>query len=148
VSNVNLGDPNFDITRASVGERAGGYLIDVIPAVIAALALGWIPILGAILAGFVLGFYWLFRDVLGASLGKLLVRTRIVGPDGAPAGIGRRILRNLPIAFGPSLLIIPFLGYAIAPVISGLIILTEVIMVSSQNERLGDRLAGTTVVRR
>jgi len=132
---------------ASTGERAGGYLIDVIPAFVMAAAVGWIPILGAILAGFFLGFYWLFRDILGASLGKLLLGLRINGPDGQSASIGRRVLRNLPIAFGPSLLVIPILGYAIAPVVSALIILTEVIMVSTQRERLGDRLAGTVVVR-
>jgi uncharacterized RDD family membrane protein YckC len=134
--------------RASVGERAGSYLIDLIPAFLMGAALGWIPIIGAILLGFVLGAYWLFRDVLGASLGKLLLGLRIDGPGGDSAGIGRRVLRNLPIAFGPALLVIPVFGYVIAPTVAFLIILTEVIMLATQKERLGDRLAGTTVVRR
>jgi uncharacterized RDD family membrane protein YckC len=46
------------------------------------------------------------------------------------------------------MLIIPFAGYAIAPVVAGLIILTETVLLLAKKERLGDMLAGTTVVKK
>jgi uncharacterized RDD family membrane protein YckC len=132
---------------ASSGIRAAGYLIDLIPACILAL-FGMIPLLGPIIAGLLLLPYWLFRDITGGSLAKMLLGLAVVKKDGSPATIGARILRNLPLAVGPGLLIIPLLGYVLAPVVAFLLVCTEVVMLVTQGNRLGDRLAGTTVVRR
>jgi uncharacterized RDD family membrane protein YckC len=106
-----------------------------------------IPILGPIIAGFLLLPYWLFRDITGRSIGKMLLGLKVVNKDGSPASIGARILRNLPIAIGPGLLIIPLLGYVLAPIVALLLICTEIVMLLTQGNRLGDRLAGTTVTR-
>jgi uncharacterized RDD family membrane protein YckC len=131
-----------------VGLRVGAYLIDVIPAILAGLAVGWIPIVGAVMLGFILFAYWLLRDITGSSIGKLVLGLRVVKKDGSPSGIKERILRNLPIAAGPGLLIIPLAGYAIAPPMAGILILTESVLLLAKNERLGDMLAGTTVVKK
>ena len=131
-----------------VGLRTGAYLIDVIPAVIVSLAVGWIPIVGAIMVGFILLAYWLLRDITGSSLGKLVLGLTVVRKDGSPSGPKDRILRNLSIAIGPALLIIPLAGYAIAPPIAGILVLTEAVLLLSKKERLGDMLAGTTVVKK
>jgi uncharacterized RDD family membrane protein YckC len=128
-------------------QRLITYLIDLIPAITASVLVGWIPILGAILAGFILGSYWLFRDVTGGSLGKLALGLRVRNRDGSEANVGSRVLRNLTIAAGPGLLIIPLLGYALAPLMAALLIITESIMLLTQGERLGDKLAGTAVFR-
>ena len=131
-----------------VGLRAGGYLLDVIPAVIVGLAIGWIPIVGAVIAGFILLAYWLLRDVTGNSMGKLILGLQVVRKDGSPSTVRDRILRNLTIATGPALLIIPLAGYVIAPPVAGILILTETILLLAKKERLGDMLAGTTVVKK
>jgi len=136
------------LAAASKGERVGAYIIDVIPAALVGLIFGWIPIVGAMIAGFILGPYWLLRDLTGASIGKLLLGLRVVANDGQEAGTGKRVLRNLPLALGPSLLIIPLVGYVVAPIVAFLISLVEIILLLSQGERLGDKLAGTSVIHR
>lgn len=131
-----------------VGLRIAAYLLDVIPAMIVGLAVGWIPIIGAILAGLILLTYWLLRDITGSSIGKRIVGLRVVRMDGSPSGAKGRILRNLPIAIGPGLLVIPLAGYALAPPVAGILILTEFVLLATKKQRLGDMLAGTTVVRK
>ena len=136
------------VTKAATGERAGAYIIDVLPAFAVGLVFGWIPLVGAIIAGFFLGAYWLLRDVAGASLGKMLLGLRVARTDGSEATVGQRILRNLPLSIGPSLLIIPLLGYALGPFVSLAIFVVEIVLVLTQGERMGDKLASTVVVRR
>ncbi len=131
-----------------VGLRAGAYLLDVIPAILVGLVIGWIPIIGAVVAGLVLLAYWMLRDITGASIGKMLLGLQVVKKDGSPSGTGDRILRNLPIAVGPAMLIIPLAGYVIAPPIAAILILTETVLLLAKRERLGDMLAGTTVIRK
>lgn len=127
--------------------RVAGYVIDGLPLVLV-IFFAWIPILGLILAGLCLVPYWLLRDVTGASLGKLLLGLKVVARDGQPATVAARILRNLPLALGPMCMLIPFLGYVLAGPVAGTVTLVEGIMLLSQGERLGDRLAKTTVVKK
>src|SRR5947207_15688132 len=96
------------------GVRVAGYLIDLLPAVLIGL-IGLIPIAGIILAGLLLTPYWLLRDIGGASLGKIVLGTRVTRKDGSPASVGARVLRNIPLAIGPALMIIPFPGHRLAP---------------------------------
>lgn len=143
--------PGFElqsgVAYADKGLRAAGYLIDVLPAIVFGL-FGMIPWIGSIIAGLLLTPYWLLRDVTGASLGKLILRTSVVRKDGQPSAVGARILRNLPLAIGPAFLIIPLLGYVLGPAIAFIAFLIETILVLSNGERLGDRIAGTTVIKR
>jgi uncharacterized RDD family membrane protein YckC len=136
------------IPVTDVGLRVAGYLLDAIPAIVVGLLVGWIPVVGAIILGFILLIYWLLRDIAGSSLGKLILGLKVVKKDGSPSGASQRILRNLPIAFGPALLIIPLAGYVIAPVVAVILILTEAILLLTKKERMGDMLAGTTVVKK
>ena len=132
---------------ADKGIRVAGYFIDVLPTLLV-IFVAWIPIMGLIFAGLILVPYWLLRDITGASLGKLLLGLKVVGRDGRPASTGARILRNLPIAVGPMCMLIPVLGYILTGPVAGIMVLTEAVMLLTQGERLGDRLAGTTVVRK
>ena len=50
---------------ATKEQRFITYLIDVIPAFFVSILFGWIPILGAIVVGMVLGSYWLLHDATG-----------------------------------------------------------------------------------
>ena len=78
-------------------------------------------------------YYVALEATLGATLGKLLLGLRVRAADGGPAGWGASIVRNLlrPIDLA-------FAGLVGAVLIWG----------SPRRQRLGDRLAGTVVVRR
>jgi uncharacterized RDD family membrane protein YckC len=132
---------------AGAGQRVAAYIIDVIPACVLGL-FGLIPVIGPIIVGLVLTPYWLFRDITGGSLGKIVTGIEVMARDGSPAPTGARILRNLPIALGPMLLIIPILGMFIGPPVAALVIIAEGILVLSNGERIGDRIAGTRVVQK
>lgn len=138
--------PEAALVHADKGIRVAGYLIDCIPAILLSLFI-FIPIIGAVIAGLLLTPYWLLRDIGGASLGKMVLKLRVVRSDGQPSSVGSRVIRNIPIAIGPAMLIIPMIGYVLSP-IGSILILIEMIMLLTQGDRMGDRLAGTTVVRR
>ncbi|HEX7288568.1 MAG TPA: RDD family protein [Candidatus Angelobacter sp.] len=127
--------------------RVAGYLIDVVPAIVLSLV-GLIPIVGIIFAGLLLAPYWLLRDIAGASLGKMLLGMRIVGQDGQPATTGARVLRNLPLIAAPLCMIIPLLGYFVTIPVALIVVLVEGTLLLSQGSRLGDKMAGTVVVRK
>lgn len=130
---------------AQVALRAAGYLIDVLPTILVGL-LGLIPIAGPIMVGLVITPYWLLRDVTGASLGKLALNMRVVAANGQPASVASRLIRNVPLAIPGMFMIVPFLGIVVAPAIGLVIILIEAISLFAQGRRVGDMLAGTTVV--
>jgi uncharacterized RDD family membrane protein YckC len=79
------------------------------------------------------GYFVVMEATLGATLGKLLVGLRVQRADGARVGWGASLVRNLlrPIDLA-------FLGLVGAALIWG----------SPRRQRLGDRVAGTVVVRR
>jgi len=131
--------------RAGRGARICAYLIDLVPAVVLG-CLGIIPIIGPILAGVVLTPYWLLRDIMGGSLGKSLLGLKVMSFTGGEAGKGALVARNLPLAVGPAMMIIPLLGYVLAPSAAVVIMLIEAICLLAMSERIGDKIAGTVVV--
>lgn len=138
---------NMPVAVSSVGIRVAAYLIDLIPAILLGL-IAIIPIIGQFFAGVFLGCYWLLRDVRGASLGKLMLGLKVVRADGQPATTSARIKRNVPLCIGHFLLAIPILGYVIGGIVSFIAFVIEVIMLLTQGNRMGDNMAGTTVVRK
>lgn len=128
---------------ASVGDRILGYLIDriiLIAYTISMIALAinskieqtWILII-------VFAFPWLFYLVLfeifmnGQTPGKRAMKIKVVRLDGTPATVGDYLLRWI---FG-------FVDYY---VLSGVIALLCVV-IGGKGQRLGDMVAGTTVVK-
>jgi uncharacterized RDD family membrane protein YckC len=128
--------------------RAGAFLIDVMPAIVAWYAIIWIPIVGGVVLGIVLLDYWLLRDITGASLGKMALGLRVVKKDGSSSDLKERILRNVTLAIGPALLIAPMLSPEIPVAAAGILALVEGVFLWVKDARLGDRLAGTTVVKK
>jgi uncharacterized RDD family membrane protein YckC len=130
-----------------LGLRAAGYLIDVLPALLI-VPFAAIPIVGQFFAGVLLGSYWLFRDVTRASLGKLALGTEVRDLHGGVPTTAARITRNITLAAGAFVLAIPIIGYVLAGVVAMIMFWTEVIMLLTQGQRLGDKLAGTMVVKK
>ena len=112
--------------KASVGQRIGAYLIDVI--LVALIA--WIPLVGLI--GVV---YMLLRDSLpfldGQSVGKKVLKIRAVTSEGATlsGNWGPGIIRNI-------VLLIPFF-----PIVELIVMATN-----ADGLRLGDQWGKTKVV--
>lgn len=128
---------------ASVGDRILAYLFDRVVVIAFMIALGtflyytnarneWVWI---VLLGFPYLFYSLFFEIFmnGQTLGKYLLKIRVIRLNGTPATIGDYVLRWVfaIIDFG-------FLGGAIAVIL---------VAAGGKGQRLGDLVAGTTVIK-
>lgn len=137
-----------DRFRAPFSLRCGALLIDyIIVVMIVALSTVWARLIGGggragggttetigLLAAVALAAlnFFLLPVWRGQTLGKWATGLRIERRDGAPAGVGRILVRHL-------------LGYPLSLVIFGLGFLVAVF--DSQGRALHDMLAGTLVVR-
>jgi len=140
-------------TKPDVGKRAIAYIIDAaIAAVLSAL-----PVIGSLLGfAYILtrdGFDFDFMD--GRSLGKKLMKLRVVREDGGKMDLTTSVKRNWTLALGSlGYLVIysPLLGiFALTLLLSlvGAVVgLIEVYLVltSPDGRRYGDRFAGTHVI--
>jgi uncharacterized RDD family membrane protein YckC len=139
--------PRSTAARASVGLRAAGYLIDAIPAAILGFV-GLIPVLGQLIAGVLLGFYWLYRDAAPLSLGKMALGLQVVQANGEPATRQALTRRNLPFAIAGFITAIPILGIFLGPITAFVAFAVTVVLLVSEGYSLGDKWAGTTVIKR
>jgi uncharacterized RDD family membrane protein YckC len=89
--------------------------------------------------------YMLLRDIARASVGKLALGMRVVGKDGQPASVAERLLRNTTLALAPALSSV--MNYGLAGLVPDTAIMVESLFLLSKGERIGDRIAGTIVVR-
>lgn len=127
-------------------KRIAAFLIDAILALVTAgFVVRLIPLFGAFLGGIVLFVYMAMRDVTGASLGKRLLGLRVVLQDGTPSTANERISRNLTVAIGPAISLIPLAG-GLGPPVWACCILIETLVLLIKGERLGDMFTFTKVV--
>jgi len=137
--------------KAEIGKR---FIAAIIDAVIA-LAIGFIPIIG----GLVATAYWLVRDGLDIdfmdhrSLGKKVMKLRPVTLDGGPVDIMTSMKRNWMFALigVAQLLAYTIIGLLIAIPLALLVFaigIVEVVLVltDSEGRRLGDKFANTKVI--
>ena len=152
-------DGQFDArppTQTGKADITKRFIAVVIDGVIASVLSWAIPFIGGLLGG----LYILLRDGLdveylrGRSLGKTLMKLRIVRDNGQPMDLNTSIQRNWPLSVGliiTILLVIPVLGWLIVPLASlvGLVLgVMEIyfVMTDPEGRRFGDRRAGTRVV--
>ena len=136
---------------ADLGTRIIAGLIDTGLAIV----VGFIPLIGGLAAT----AYWLVRDGLEVdglrhcSLGKKLMGLKPVRLDGASMDLATSARRNWPFAFGgvvQILMFIPFVGWLLmVPValVALVVGITEIVLILTGGRRLGDRTAGTQVVK-
>lgn len=127
---------------ASRMARFGGILVDGI-IFLPFVLLSEFPIVGPL----VIISLWLFRDINGRSLGKVVTGTTIISRHGGQATAMQRVIRNLPFALALLPLFLPIVGLAAFLLQFGMTIV-EIIAVLATGERIGDKLAGTMVVKR
>ena len=78
-------------------------------------------------------YYVVLEGALGATVGKMAARIKVVREDGSPCGFGPAVVRNVLRVID----VLPFLY------IIGIILVSR----SDKKQRLGDRLAKTVVVK-
>jgi uncharacterized RDD family membrane protein YckC len=142
---------SIDVTLAGLGSRMGAAIIDLLIQIVALLALSIALALGGatlspdlgvfvmgvgtlVIAAVVLGYYLVFESLNGGRTpGKAAFGIRVATVDGRPVSFGSVAIRTLfrVVDFLPAV-------YAIGAI---------VVMVSARNQRLGDLVAGTVVVR-
>ena len=125
---------------ASVTARGGAWLVDillsVVVAVIVAAAVGVVSdALAAVVFLLVLvGGYVVSEAVWGQTPGKRLVGISVVDTNGNEISAGDAVMRNITKLLGGSSLLF---------ILVGVVLIAD----SRDNQRLGDRMADTLVVR-
>jgi uncharacterized RDD family membrane protein YckC len=113
--------------------------------------ISFIPYVG----GLVAAVYMAIRDALpldsgpGQSIGKKLFGLRAVRmPEGAPCDWGTSILRNLPFILPPLIMTRPGISWIFGSLVWAAVFVIETLLViaDENGQRLGDRLAKTSVV--
>jgi uncharacterized RDD family membrane protein YckC len=132
------------------GQRVVAFVVDLVGTLVVAYFVGYLLAVaesGMSRGGtFAIGAGILLKDILGASPGKFLVGLRVAGTDGKPTNAGRRIARNVTIAFAFFVLSIPAFDHPAIGLTAILIACVDSILLLLQGSRIGDRIAGTSVV--
>lgn len=127
--------------------------VELVPRFLAALVdgvlagvVGFIPVVGAIIGA----VYMLFKDGLfeGQSLGKKVLKLQVVTLDNEKADFVISAKRNAIFALPLAIMIIPILGWLVAPFIALAILIVEVIKIVNDSKgcRFGDEWAKTQVI--
>lgn len=112
------------------------------------ILLSLVPILGGLLASAIYISYWALRDISGASLGKRALKLEVIQVDGTPPRAGPRVVRNITFFLPALLLIIPYVGTILFVLVLSCLFSVEILVLLTSGRRIGDRLAGTMVVKR
>ena len=133
----------MDYPKVDVGNRVIAALIDGVMSYV----IGFIPVIGAIIGA----AYMLLKDGLfeGQSVGKKVMKLQVLTEQGVKADFAVSAKRNAIFAVPVAIMIIPVLGWIIAPILSLVILIVEFmkIMNEPKGRRLGDTWAGTQVIK-
>ena len=131
-----------DYSKVKVGTRVVAAIIDGL----ISYAIGFIPAIGAIIGA----VYMLLKDGLfeGQSVGKKVMNIQVITEQGIKADFGISAKRNVIFALPIVIMIIPVIGWIIAPIISLIILVIEFMKVLNEpkGRRIGDTWAGTQVI--
>lgn len=94
---------------------------------------GWRFAVAALLTVF---YYIVLEGILGATVGKFLFGVRVVREDGSKMGWGASVTRNL-------LRVVDLFPFVVPYLLGSVMVWTG----GSQKQRIGDRAAGTVVIR-
>ena len=134
-----------DLHKASALKRIIARLVDILVAWALTLIVPPVGVLAGIL-------YLAVADGLqkGQSLGKMVFGLEVLSTEGVPCDLRSSLYRNLPFSSALLFAAVPFIGWILLVVAGIPILLIELwlVIVDENGERLGDRVAGTTVVER
>ena len=133
--------------KADLTKRAVAALIDGVIA-------GLLSLLPSVLGPLAAAAYVLARDGLDVefmryrSIGKQVMDLRVVRLDGGAMELETSIRRNLPLAAGTLIGLIPWVGWFLGPLVGLIVTIAAIVLVvtGARGRRLGDRWAGTQVI--
>lgn len=90
-----------------------------------------------------------FRRFQGQSIGKKLLRIRVVSQGEGMAGLKASVIRNIPVGLVTLLMVVPFWGWILSFLVGIPLGLIELSLIAraKERQRLGDVMAETLVVR-
>lgn len=90
-----------------------------------------------------------FRPFQGQSIGKKLLRIRVVSQGEGVAGLKASVIRNIPVGLVTLLMVVPFWGWILSFLVGIPLGLIELSLIAraKERQRLGDVMAETLVVR-
>ena len=144
------------ITGSGKADLTQRFIAAIIDGAVAGVLTAVIPAVGGLLGG----LYILLRDgfdveyLRGRSLGKTLMKLKVVREDGQPMDLGASVRRNWTLSLGlviSVLALIPILGWIAGffiALVTPIVFIIEAVLVYSDSEgrRFGDRTGGTKVV--
>ena len=132
---------------ASRGTRIAAFSIDIAILIVIGM-FDIVPLLGQYLFALLSAAFVLFRDMNGASFGKSMLGCRVVSKNGTPATTKQKMLRNVIFVLPDLAALIPFLGIFLGPIGFVTLACLELFVLLVTGERIGDKMAGTMVVKR
>ncbi len=131
-----------DYSKVKVVTRVVAALIDGVISYV----ISFIPVVGAIIGA----VYMLLKDGLfeGQSVGKKVMNIQVITEHGIKADFGASARRNVIFALPIIIMIIPVIGWILAPIISVIILVVEFMKILNEpkGRRIGDTWAGTQVI--
>lgn len=138
-------------TKADLVKRVLASLVDGA----VAWVISFVPIIGALVGT----AYTLTKDAVmyevtkqgewqNRSLGKKLFNLEVTRRNGDNIDLMTSVKRNIPLAIGTLLMIVPIIGWVAGPVVALIFGVIEIVLVATDKRgiRMGDRWAGTQVV--
>ncbi|MFW6035616.1 MAG: RDD family protein [Halothermotrichaceae bacterium] len=135
---------------------------DLMPRCAAALidgVIAWIPSLIPFIGFLLGGIYILCKDSImyqitkdenwqNKSIGKKVLNLEVANLDGGNIDLKLSAKRNIPLAIGTLIAVIPIIGWAIGAIIGFILGVIELILVLTDDNgrRLGDKFANTQVI--
>lgn len=149
----------MELPKADLGRR---FVAAVIDGVIAGILSSIIPFVGFILGA----AYTLTKDAIvfellknndfkNKSIGKKLMNLEVALVEGEGQGRSKgyvdwmvSVRRNIPLAIGTIIMIIPVIGWIVGAIVGALLGIIEIILVFTQPgaRRIGDKIGNTQVI--
>jgi uncharacterized RDD family membrane protein YckC len=143
LNTIGVSSATGGLTMSDRPRRISAFAIDLTLLIILSALTSLLGPIAAILSF----IYQLFRDFAGASIGKRALGLKVVSKTGAAATPFQWILRNILFVLPTIALVVPGLGFLAESGLELLIAGFELVLLLATGRRLGDRIAGTTVVR-
>lgn len=142
----------MDNQKADLFSRFIAALIDGV--------IGWVFVVIPIVGPIISSLYILLKDALpyqilkedkwkNKSFGKEIMDLEVSYNQGDLVDTNISAKRNIPLTIGSFIAIIPVLGWVIGPIVGLVFAIIELVLIFTDNkrQRLGDRWAGTTVIK-
>lgn len=136
------------MAEADLGTRLVGGIIDAIIIMPLYWILAFLPWFVMLIYFPVAAIYWTTRDMFmgpGQSIGKKVMKMRVIREDGQPFTLMDSIMRNITSAFYV-LGVVPVLGWIVMMVLAPVVGIIELVMVIMTKQRIGDKIQHTRVV--